>query len=98
MYPQGTDFFSWLKPTITNKSSWEGCTSYRKFILFNLQKRWFSFLLNITPFSMLGYNRTIARTNIKVLFNIGPETAEEGKEKEVKTNSLPNTFDDDCSK
>ena len=47
---------------------------------------------------MLGYNRTIARTNIKVLFNIGPETAEEGKEKEVKTNSLPNTFDDDCSK
>lgn len=47
---------------------------------------------------MLGYKRTITHTNITVLLNIGPETAEEGKEKEVKTNSLPNTFDDDCSK
>ena len=47
---------------------------------------------------MLGCNRTIMRTNIKVLLNIGSEAAEEGKEKAVKTNSLPNTFDDDCSK
>ena len=47
---------------------------------------------------MLGYDRTITRTNIKVLLNTGPEAAEEGKEKEVKSNSLPNTFDDDCSK
>lgn len=47
---------------------------------------------------MLGYNRTITSTNIKVLLNIGPEAAEDGKEEEVKSNSLPNTFDDDCSK
>ena len=47
---------------------------------------------------MLGYNRTITSTNIKVLLNIGPEVAEDGKEEEVKSNSLPNTFDDDCSK
>ena len=47
---------------------------------------------------MLGYNRTITSTNIKVLLNIGPEVAEDGKEEEVKRNSLPNTFDDDCSK
>ena len=45
---------------------------------------------------MLGYNRTITRTNIKVLLNIGPGTGEAGK-KELKTSSLPNTFDDDCS-
>lgn len=47
---------------------------------------------------MLGYNRTITSTNIKVLLNIGPEAAEDGKEEVVKSNSLPNTFDDDCSK
>ena len=45
---------------------------------------------------MLGYNRTITRTNIKVLLNIGPRAGEEGK-KELKSSSLPNTFDDDCS-
>ena len=44
---------------------------------------------------MLGYKRTITHTNITVLLNIGPETAEEGKEEEVKSNSLPNAFDHD---
>jgi len=44
---------------------------------------------------MLGYNRTITRTNIKVLLNIGPGTGEEGK-KGLKSSSRPNTFDDDC--
>ena len=45
---------------------------------------------------MLGYNGTVTRTNIKVLLNIGPGgEGEEGK-KEVKSRSLPNTFDDDC--
>ena len=54
---------------------------------FNPEKREFSLLLNIPrpPYSMLGYNRTITRTNINVLINIGPGAGggEEGKE-EVK--------------
>ena len=52
-------------------------------------KREFSLLLNILrpPYSMLGYNRTIMRTNINVLINIGPG-AGEGKE-EVKKATFP---------
>ena len=49
---------------------------------FNPEKREFSLLLNIprSPYSILGYNRTITHTDISVLINI----------------NLPNTFDDDC--
>ena len=48
---------------------------------------------------MLGYNRTIRRTNINVLLNTGPGTGGRRKKKEVKKkNNLPNTFDDDRSK
>ena len=48
---------------------------------FNPEKTEFSLLLNIPrpPYSMLGYNRTIARTNINVLINIGPGAGEEEK-------------------
>ena len=40
---------------------------------------------------MLGYNRTIARTNIKVLINIGPGAGGGGKRRGEKGN-LPNTL------
>ena len=46
---------------------------------------------------MLGYNRTITITNINVLLNIGPRAGEGKEKKEVKKNSLPNNFDDNCS-
>ena len=36
------------------------------------------------------------RININILLNIGPGVGGGGK-KEVKSSSLPNTFDDDCS-
>ena len=45
---------------------------------------------------MLGYNRTITRTNINVLINIGPG-AGGGRKRRGKKGNLPNTFDDDCS-
>ena len=48
------------------------------------------------PCSMLGYNRTITRTNINVLINTGPG-AGEGRKRRGKKGNLPNTFDDDCS-
>ena len=48
------------------------------------------------PYSMLGYTVTIMRTNIYVFLNIGPG-AEARRKKEVKSSSLPNTSDDDCS-
>ena len=65
---------------------------------FNPEKREFSLLLNIhrPPCSMLGYNRTITRTNINVLINIGPG-AGGGRKRRGKKGNLPNTFDDDCS-
>ena len=44
---------------------------------------------------MLGYNRTITRTNINVLINIGPG-AGGGRKRRGKKGKLPNTFDDDC--
>ena len=44
---------------------------------------------------MLGYNRTITRTNINVLINIGPG-AGGGRKRRDKKGNLPNTFDDDC--
>ena len=55
-------------------------------------------MLNIPrpPYSTLGYNRTIARTNINVLINIGPG-AGGGRKRRGKKGNLPNTFDDDCS-
>ena len=55
-------------------------------------------MLNIPclPYSVLGYNRTITPTNIKVLLNIGPG-AGEGRKKRGKNSNLPNTFDYDCS-
>jgi len=64
----------------------------------NPEKREFSLLLNIPrpPYSMLGYNRTIPRTNINVLINIGPG-AGGGRKRRGKKGNLPNTFDDDCS-
>ena len=64
---------------------------------FNPEKTEFSLLLNIPrpPYSMLGYNRTIARTNINVLINIGPG-AGGGRKRRGKKGNLPNTFDDDC--
>ena len=64
---------------------------------FNPEKREFSLLLNIPrpPCSMLGYNRTITRTNINVLINIGPG-AGGGRKRRDKKGNLPNTFDDDC--
>ena len=54
-------------------------------------------MLNIPrpPYSMLGYNRTIARTNINVLINIGPGVGG-GRKRRGKKSNLPNTFDDDC--
>ena len=45
---------------------------------------------------MLGYNKTITRTNINVLINIGPG-AGGGRKRTGKKGNLPNTFDDDCS-
>ena len=47
------------------------------------------------PYSMLGYNRIIKRTNINVLLNIGPG-ARGGREKREKKSNLPDTFDNDC--
>ena len=82
--------------TISGKSSWEGCNNVIV-VNFNVQNRLFSFLL-ITPrppYSMLGYKRTITRTNTQVLLNIEPG-ARETRKTEVKSGSLPNTFDDDC--
>ena len=65
---------------------------------FNPEKREFSLLLNIPrpPYSMLGYNRTITRTNINVLIKIGPG-AGGGRKRRGKKGNLSNTFDDDCS-
>ena len=64
---------------------------------FNPQKREFSLLLNIPcpPYSMLGCNRTITRTNINVLLNIGPGVGG-GRKKRGRKSNLPNTFDNDC--
>ena len=64
---------------------------------FNRQKRKFSLLLNIPcpPYSMSEYNKTITRTNINVLINIGPG-AGGGRKRRGKEGNLPNTFDDDC--
>ena len=45
---------------------------------------------------MLGNNRTITRTNINVLINIGPG-AGGGRKRRGKKGNLSNTFDDDCS-
>ena len=61
--------------TIPDKSSWRGCTS-STVVHFNPQKRQFSLLPNIPRplYSMLRYNKTITRTNINVLLNIGPGT------------------------
>ena len=60
---------------------------------FNPEKREFSLLLNIPrpPCSMLGYNRTITRTNINVLINIGPG-AGGGRKRRGKKGNLPNTL------
>lgn len=46
---------------------------------------------------MLGYNRTITRSNCQALFNIGPGAGVSEGKRELKSNSLLNTFDDDCS-
>ena len=64
---------------------------------FNPEKTEFSLLLNIPrpPYSMLGYNRTITRTNINVLINTGPG-AGGGRKRSGKKGNLPNTSDDDC--
>ena len=69
------------------KGSWRGCTTLTV-VHFNPQKREFSLLLNTPrpPYSMLRYNKTITRTNINVLLNIGPGTRggeEGGGKKEV---------------
>ena len=66
-------------------------------VYFNPQKREFSVLLIIprSPYSMLGYNRTITHTNINVLINIGPGVGG-GRKRRDKKGNLPNTFDDDC--
>ena len=55
-------------------------------------------MLNIPrpPYSMLGYGRTITRTNMNVLINNGPG-AGGGRNRRGKKGNLPNTFDDDCS-
>ena len=60
---------------------------------FHPEKREFSLLLNIPgpPHSMLGYNRTITRTNINVLINIGPG-AGGGRKRRGKKGNLPNTL------
>ena len=52
--------------------------------------REFSLLLNIPrlPYSMLGYNRTITYTNIKVLLNIGPGSRG-GRKKRGKKATFP---------
>ena len=54
-------------------------------------------MLNIPrpPYSVLGYNRAIPRTHIKVLLNIGPG-AGRGTKKGGQKSNLSNTFDDDC--
>ena len=64
---------------------------------FSPEKRKFSLLLNIPcpPYSMLGYNRTITRTNINVLINIGPGVGG-GRKRRGEKGNLPNTFDNDC--
>ena len=51
----------------------------------NPQKREFSLLLNIprSRYSVLGYNRTVTRTNFNVSLNTGPG-AELGREKRCK--------------
>ena len=53
----------------------------------NPQKREFSLLLNIprSRYSVLGYNRTVTRTNFKVSLNTGPGGGGEiGREKRGK--------------
>ena len=58
----------------------------------------FSKYTSIPPYSaMLGYNRTITRSNCQALFNIGPGAGVSEGKRELKSNSLLNTFDDDCS-
>ena len=50
----------------------------------------------LPPYSLLGYNRAITRTNIDVLLSIGPGAG--GGKRKVKSSSLPNTFDgNNCS-
>lgn len=46
---------------------------------------------------MLGYNRTITRSNCQALFNTGPRAGVSQGKRELKSSSLLNTFDDDCS-
>ena len=66
-----------------------------------VKKRVFSFAkYPQSPHSMLGYNRIIITcTNINFLLNMGHGGGGSGEErkKEVKSSSLPNSFDDDCS-
>ena len=45
---------------------------------------------------MLGDNKTITRTNISVLINIGPGVGG-GMKRRGKKGQPSNTFDDDCS-
>ena len=61
------------RTTIADKSSWKGLVQLN-IVHFNPEKREFSLSLNIprSPYSMLGYNRTIRCTNINVFINIGP--------------------------
>ena len=44
---------------------------------------------------MLEDNRTITRTNINALINIGPGVGG-GRKRRGKKGNPPNTFDDDC--
>ena len=58
----------------------------------NPQKREFSLLLNIprSRYSVLGYNRTVTRTNFNVSLNTGPGGGGEiGREKRGKKAGLP---------
>ena len=57
---------------------------------FNPEKREFSLLLNIPrpPYSVLRYNRTMTRTKVNVLINIGQGCGVGGKE-EVKKATFP---------
>ena len=67
-----------------HKSYWEGGTVQLTVVHFNVQKRWFSQVCQIssvTGYSILGYNRTVTLTNTQVLFNTGPRL---GKRKKFK--------------
>ena len=57
----------------------------------NPQKREFSLLLNIprSRYSVLGYNRTVTRTNFNVSLNTGPGGGGIGREKRGKKAGLP---------